>query len=571
MNRTMSTSAALWLVVLSLALLVGPAHALKVYVNPSIQTSNYSPDGAYQEGSNMNDVASRVVAKCQARGFEVRNSAWMDLGSACADSNAWGADCFVALHTDATGGGWSSAHGTRAFYHQSSSGWHDDRNIAFAAAIANRMTARLAAYGRGYNLGTQGDYPWLGWNMYAIAPWNTYAMPATLIEGLYHTNWDDVYGALLVAGGRDAYAQGVFEGICDYYGLPYGGSKPTPSVFTNPDGTLEIFCRAADSSVWHCWQTSPNGPFSTWASLGGTSVVSDIAVAKNLDGRPQLFCRGGNGSQLWTQYRDSNGVWSGWLLIGGTTVKDTPDACPNADGRIQVVVRGGAAGTEAWTCYQTANNTNSWSALQGAGSAQDYTGAPSIVRVPDGRIQFHFPTNAKACKGAFETAANGTTWATYSLGGTTVLSNTEAIINQDGRQQVFCRGGYGADMYTSYQTSPGGNWQPWVYMGWNGATGNPGACKNQDGRLQLLIRGGTGGTQLWTSSQVAANSNTWNSFASLGGSSVASDPAAGVSADGRMFGFIVSTDGTVWSVNQTAANSTTWTTFARIGDSVSRF
>jgi hypothetical protein len=36
----------------------------------------------------------------------------------------------------------------------------------------------------------------------------------------------------------------------------------------NKDGRLEVFLVKQDGSVWHRWQTQPNGKWSDWASFG---------------------------------------------------------------------------------------------------------------------------------------------------------------------------------------------------------------------------------------------------------------------------------------------------------------
>jgi len=70
------------------ACLIAPGNAIKVYVNPSIQTSNQSPDGSYNEGYAMQDVANRLMTKLTNRGFSARNSGWLSLEAACNDAVA---------------------------------------------------------------------------------------------------------------------------------------------------------------------------------------------------------------------------------------------------------------------------------------------------------------------------------------------------------------------------------------------------------------------------------------------------------------------------------------------------
>lgn len=534
-------------------MLAAPAEAIKVYVNPSIQTSNYSPDGVYQEGSNMQDVAAKLMTKLIARGFEARNSGWLDLASACADSNSWGSDCFVALHTDATGTTWSSAHGSRGFFHQSSSGWHDDRNVDLAAKITSRMAARLAPFGRGYNLGAQADYPWCGWNMYVIAPWNTYAIPAVLIEGLYHTNYDDVYSALLLGQGRDAYARGVFEGICDYYGWDYWGYPYWPWKSSGPvtivvaTGRMEIFARGSNNSIWHRAQSSPNGGWGNWSDLGGLTVSSDPCVVINAGGGIEVFVRGADGNLYHRWQSAPAGSWSSWESLGGPIVGKPGVGRVNGTGYLEV-----------------------------------------YARFSDGSIRHRWcvPT------------VGWTDWS--SLGGT-LAGDPVVGINSDGRQEVFCRG-TNNHLYHTWQTSPDGPWSSWSDLGGT-ISGNPEIGEISDGRLEVYCRWTdgsvrhiwqvTGGWSSWeslggtTTFDLAVADNTsyaqdvfctnsdgtishrwqsggWQPWENLGGTSVAA-PIVGHNADGRKQLFIFGPDGRMYSKWELSGGGwSSWTQFSDV-------
>lgn len=529
---SMRTSFVLLVVVLLVGMLVLPANAIKVYVNPSIQTSNYSPDGAYQEGSNMQDVASRLVSKLQGRGFEARNSGWLSLDAACVDSNNWGSNCFVALHTDATGGAWSSAHGSRGFFYQSSGGWHDDRCVNFAAAITNRMTQKFNAFGRGYNLGTQADYPWCGWNMYAIAPWNTAAMPATLIEGLFHTNWDDVYSVLLTTAGRDAYAQGVFEGICDYYGWSYTtGSKPRPCVSNNADGRLEVFARGRDGAMYTACVLTGGG-WSSWINMGG-SLRGDPCVARNQDGRMECFCVGTDGAIYHAYQTTANGTWSGWSSMGGNC-PGNPTVAANSDGRLEVFVRGtdnriyhqwqlspNGSWNGSWQVLGTANcnydpaaitdpsgnihvfaigtggtmleckETPTWTDFVGIGrdaQGNSWKSTPACGKNQDGRIEVFAIANDNTIQHRWQTSAGqGGYSGAATLGGSWTHA-PQVFPDQNGCLQVFAVGST-TNLYTQYQTSPNGGWA----SGWANLQGqwggDPGIGMNSDGRDEIFMVG----------------------------------------------------------------------------------
>jgi hypothetical protein len=60
---------------------------------------------------------------------------------------------------------------------------------------------------------------------------------------------------------------------------------------------MEVFVRGTDNALWHIWQTTPNGTWSGWASLGGV-LTSDPIVASNADGRLEVFVRGTDNA-LW--------------------------------------------------------------------------------------------------------------------------------------------------------------------------------------------------------------------------------------------------------------------------------
>ena len=45
-----------------------------------------------------------------------------------------------------------------------------------------------------------------------------------------------------------------------------------PRVTNDADGRLDVYVLAKDQHVWHLAQTAPNGPWGTWATLGGPAV-----------------------------------------------------------------------------------------------------------------------------------------------------------------------------------------------------------------------------------------------------------------------------------------------------------
>lgn len=84
----------------------------KVYLSPSNQEHNAGVGKYTTEEKRMHALAKMVAPLLKARGFQTRKSVetW-EMAQVVADSNRWGADIHVCIHTNAGGG-----DGTVAFY-----------------------------------------------------------------------------------------------------------------------------------------------------------------------------------------------------------------------------------------------------------------------------------------------------------------------------------------------------------------------------------------------------------------------------------------------------------------------
>ncbi|MGV1028287.1 MAG: zinc-dependent metalloprotease family protein [Dermatophilaceae bacterium] len=73
-----------------------------------------------------------------------------------------------------------------------------------------------------------------------------------------------------------------------------------------------MFGTAADDTIWHTWQTSPNNGWSAWASLFRSSDrLRNLAVSANADGRLEVVGTASNDTIWHTwQTQPSNG-WAG--------------------------------------------------------------------------------------------------------------------------------------------------------------------------------------------------------------------------------------------------------------------
>ncbi|WP_327233713.1 hypothetical protein OG349_06720 [Streptomyces sp. NBC_01317] len=76
-----------------------------------------------------------------------------------------------------------------------------------------------------------------------------------------------------------------------------------------PDGRYEFVVIGSDRQIWHSYQYSANGSWSTWATLGNSNNVQDGAWAWFSGGNPTVQVLGGNGGYWCDTF---NGSWSNW-------------------------------------------------------------------------------------------------------------------------------------------------------------------------------------------------------------------------------------------------------------------
>jgi hypothetical protein len=123
------------------------------------------------------------------------------------------------------------------------------------------------------------------------------------------------------------------------------GIMPNLAVAQQGEGSIDVFVRGADGNIWFIGQTSPNGGFGGWLSLGtppGGRVLGDLIVAQNRDGSLEVFVRGEWGL-LWhaKETAPNTNDFSRWMSLGGEGLAwDRPAVGQNADGRLEVFVPG---------------------------------------------------------------------------------------------------------------------------------------------------------------------------------------------------------------------------------------
>jgi hypothetical protein len=243
-------------------------------------------------------------------------------------------------------------------------------------------------------------------------------------------------------------------------GLPGGQPDDTffpPQVVQNADGRLEVFlANLSDGTLWHIWQLTPNGTWSSWAWLGHPSNTSSNPpfAARNADGRLEIFMIGSD-QNLWHIWQTApGGSWSSWNSLG------TP-----------------ASGTLSLE-------------------------PPTVGRNPDGRLEAFHTSYGAALWHIWQTAPGGSwsSWNSLDQPPSVSIDNACVVQNKDGHLEVLVSGLDAINQGTLWhiwQQTPGGMWGGWASLGHppNTSSNPPFAARNADGRLEVFMIGSDG--NLW--------------------------------------------------------------------------
>ncbi len=313
------------------------------------------------------------------------------------------------------------------------------------------------------------------------------------------------------------------------------------AVAQNADGRLEVFGEAAGAQgpeLHHAWQTSPNGGWSAWSSLGApsTQFLGALAVARNADGHLEAFARVGlmSTGSLWHIWQTApGGGWSAWDDLGGNVGAHVVVIGQNQDGRLEAFVVS-STGTLQHIWQTTPGG--GWSGWSDLGAPVSLTEGLTVGQNLDGRLEVFAAGTDSALWHLWQEVPNGG-WSTWSSLGSpeAPLSEPAAGRNQDGRLEVFAIGQN--ELWHMWQTSPGGAWNAWANLGApSGATslGSPAVAQNSDRRLEVFAFNlGQAVGHIWQTSPNAGWS-LWDSLAGRPGAG----PAVGQNADGRLEVFV---------------------------------
>ena len=201
----------------------------KIALSPEDRSTNtYHPQALYRGRSTNEqeqmrrcaDLLEKALIRC---GFEVKNMQYGNMYDRVKDGNAWGADLYIALHTNGFDG---TVAGTRVHCYPS------DKSRKIGKLIQDRI-APLSPGGSDKLVESAALYELKATKMAAVLP-----------EFGFHDNLTE---AQWLIDNMDAIAAETAQAVCDYFGVAYGAeTQKTPAV------TFEVR-QVVDGQVVQTW------------------------------------------------------------------------------------------------------------------------------------------------------------------------------------------------------------------------------------------------------------------------------------------------------------------------------
>lgn len=180
----------------------------KVYLSPSDQESNVYAYGNTTEAVQCGRIAEACRAALERSGVEVKVGHMISMAQKCSESNAFGADLHVPVHTNAFNG---KVMGTRMFCYSAGG-----KGMAACKAIFARLAPITP--GESENIQVNADY-------YEV---RVPAAPTAYIECEFH---DTAEGAKWIVENTVLIGETIARGICDYFGVTFKEpEQPKPAT-----------------------------------------------------------------------------------------------------------------------------------------------------------------------------------------------------------------------------------------------------------------------------------------------------------------------------------------------------
>lgn len=175
--------------------------AKKIYLSPSNQSANAYATGKTNECDQCNKIAQAAETALKRCGFSVKRAPkGQEMSVSISESNSWGADLHIPIHTNAGGG-----KGTEVFIYS---------NSGENKKVGNAIYKRLAAVNATKTARYIGTYPYGG----TLAEIQNTSGIAVYCECEFHDN--KTYAQYII-NNIQKFGEAIAKGVCDYYGVTY--------------------------------------------------------------------------------------------------------------------------------------------------------------------------------------------------------------------------------------------------------------------------------------------------------------------------------------------------------------
>ncbi len=172
----------------------------KIYLSPSNQNANIYAYGNTNEMEQCNRIADYAKTALERCGFSVKKAPkGQDMYKTIAESDNWGADLHIPIHTNAANG--KTTGGTLVMLFSNTKANNKAGNAILSAV------APLSP-GKDYAL----------WYRPGLAELNSTKAIATYLEVEFH---DTKEGAKWIINNAQAIGEAIAKGVCNYYGKKY--------------------------------------------------------------------------------------------------------------------------------------------------------------------------------------------------------------------------------------------------------------------------------------------------------------------------------------------------------------
>lgn len=183
---------------------------MKVYISPSDQTANTYAAGNTNEAVQCREIAKLLVKSLTRCGIEARTNVVSSMQSRVTEGNAWGADLYICIHTNAFNG---KVSGTRIMVKALSG-----ERYKAAKCIFDSLSP--VTPGNSENISART-------NLYEI---NYTDAPCVYVEVDFH---DVPTVAKWIINHKPEIAGAICKGICNYANVPYKPEESTPAQGNN--------------------------------------------------------------------------------------------------------------------------------------------------------------------------------------------------------------------------------------------------------------------------------------------------------------------------------------------------